>query len=72
MDEEVNQTIRDYSENRPLFEVLQDPINVAISSLPFWILNYSYSDGLGGYINATEYITKTNDMAYSISYSASM
>jgi YVTN family beta-propeller protein len=70
LDEEVNQTIRDYTDTRPLFELLENPINITLSSLPFRILNYSYSDGLGGYINATEYLTKANDTAYSFSYSA--
>ena len=71
LEEEVDKIISDHATfDYPAFELREDPINVTISSLPFIMLNYSYSDSLGNENHAIEYITKSNDKLYFISYSA--
>ncbi len=72
LDEEVYQKLIDYQNESIGYPDLnlEYPMNVIVSGLPAWMLKYSYSDGLGKHINATEFYTRTNDTTYTISYSA--
>ena len=75
LEEEVNQTISNYNVSTSWdfdsFKLLEGPINVTISSLPFQMLNYSYNNTYtGNEENAVEFITKSNDKIYRILYSA--